>query len=69
MKSEPNKDFIMSYVYGTLGKNMGGYHALTHLIKDNLVEKVKPFTINGAISATGCSSFTPGSVVSTTTTN
>ena len=67
VKSEPNKDFIMSYVYGTLGKNMGGYHALTHLIKDNLVDKVRPFTINGAITATGCGSFTPGSVVSTTT--
>ena len=38
---------------------MGGYHALTHLIKENLVEKVKPFTIGGAIAGTGKPSYVP----------
>lgn len=59
LHDEPHKEFIMSYVYGTLGENMGGYHALTHLIKDNLVDKVKPFTISGAIASTGKASYVP----------
>ena len=59
LHDEPNTEFIMSYVYGTLGENMGGYHVLTHLIKDNLVEKVKPFTIGGAIAGTGKPSYVP----------
>ena len=59
LHDEPHKEFIMSYVYGTLGENMGGYHALTHLIKDNLVDKVKPFTISGAIASTGKTSYVP----------
>ena len=63
LMNEPHKEFIMSYVYGTLADNIGGYHCLTHLIKDNLVERVKPFTINGAIAGTGKESFIP---VSTT---
>merc|ERR1712124_184350 len=33
LAKEPDRDFIMSYVFGTLGSNMGGYHALTHLVK------------------------------------
>ena len=49
----PNKDFIMSYVFGTLGSNMGGYHALTHLVKDHLVDRPEPRTIMGAIASTG----------------
>jgi len=50
---EPDRDFIMSYVFGTLGSNMGGYHALTHLVKDHLVERPEPRTIMGAIASTG----------------
>merc|ERR1712118_431871 len=39
LAKEPDRDFIMSYVFGTLGSNMGGYHALTHLVKDHLVDR------------------------------
>lgn len=53
LRSEPNKEFIMSYVYGVLSKHMGGYHALTHLIKDQLVDPPRPLTVNGAIAGTG----------------
>jgi hypothetical protein len=63
LMDEPNKEFIMSYVYGTLGDNMGGYHCLTHLIKDNLVERVKPFTMAGAIAGTGKDGYIPVSTL------
>ena len=53
LAKEPDRDFIMSYVFGTLGSNMGGYHALTHLVKDHLVERPEPRTIMGAIASTG----------------
>jgi len=43
----------MSYVFGTLSSNMGGYHALTHLVKDQLVERPEPRTVMGAIASTG----------------
>ena len=59
LREDPDRQFIMSYVYGSLGKNMGGYHALTHLIKDNLVEPPEPRTIMGAIASTGMSSYIP----------
>jgi len=53
LAKEPDRDFIMSYVFGTLGSNMGGYHALTHLVKDHLVDRPEPRTIMGAIASTG----------------
>ena len=53
LAKEPDRNFIMSYVFGTLGSNMGGYHALTHLVKDHLVERPEPRTIMGAIASTG----------------
>ena len=53
LAKEPDRDFIMSYVFGTLGSNMGGYHALTHLVKDHLVERPEPRTVMGAIASTG----------------
>ena len=53
LAKEPDRDFIMSYVFGTLGSNMGGYHALTHLVKDHLVDRPEPRTIMGAIESTG----------------
>ena len=53
LATEPDRDFIMSYVFGTLGSNMGGYHALTHLVKDHLVDRPEPRTIMGAIASTG----------------
>ena len=56
---EPDKEFIMEYVYGSLSKNMGGYHALTHLIKDNLIEPPEPRTIMGAIASTGLQAYVP----------
>ena len=56
---EPDKEFIMEYVYGTLSKNMGGYHALTHLIKDDLIEPPEPRTTMGAIASTGIKSYMP----------
>ena len=59
LREDPDRNFIMSYVYGSLGKNMSGYHALTHLIKDGLVEPPEPRTIMGAIASTGMSSYIP----------
>ena len=53
LAKEPDRDFVLSYVFGTLSSNMGGYHALTHLIKDQLVERPEPRTIMGAIASTG----------------
>lgn len=52
----------MSYVYGTLGENVSGYHAMNHLIKDNLMERVEPRTIDGAIASTGVKSAVPVAV-------
>ena len=40
--NKPDDDFIMLYVYGSLLNNMGGYHALAHLIEDSLVGQVEP---------------------------
>ncbi len=57
--TRPNEEFVMNYVYGVLGKNMGGYHALTHLVKDNLVAQPAPRTIMDGISSTGLPSFLP----------
>jgi uncharacterized membrane protein YeaQ/YmgE (transglycosylase-associated protein family) len=62
LAKEPDRDFIMSYVFGTLGSNMGGYHALTHLVKDHLVDRPEPRTIMGAIASTGLQAFTPTSM-------
>jgi len=62
LAKEPDRDFIMSYVFGTLGSNMGGYHALTHLVKDHLVDRPEPRTIMGAIESTGLQAFTPTSM-------
>merc|ERR1712182_111871 len=62
LAKEPDRDFIMSYVFGTLGSNMGGYHALTHLVKDPLVDRPEPRTIMGAIASTGLQAFTPTSM-------
>jgi len=64
LAKEPDKPFIMKYVYGCLGKNMGGYHALTHLVKDGLVETPEPRTIMGAIASTGITSYVPTANVS-----
>ena len=62
LRSEPDKDFVLSYVFGVLGSNMGGYHALTHLVKDNLIEPPEPRTIMGAIASTGLQSYVPSYV-------
>merc|ERR1712072_163950 len=62
LAKEPDRDFIMSYVFGTLGSNMGGYHALTHLVKDHLVDRPEPRTIMGAIASPGLQAFTPTSM-------
>ena len=42
LAKEPDRDFIMSYVFGTLGSNMGGTRALTHLVRDHLVDRPEP---------------------------
>ena len=56
---EPDKRFIKDYVFGCLSNNMGGYHALSHLIKDDLVSPVRPWTANGAIESTGLKAYVP----------
>ena len=33
---------MLLYVYGSVVDGMSGYHALAHLIDDNLVQKVQP---------------------------
>jgi len=43
LAKEPDRDFVMSYVYGKLGPNMGGHHTLTHLIKDNLPSRAPAY--------------------------
>ena len=56
---------------------MGGYHALMHLVKDQLVDPCEPRTINSAIASTGVDTYLPigrsvdhdhGEVPSTSTT-
>lgn len=59
MLQEPDKRFIKDYVFGCLSKNMGGYHALNHLIKDALVAPVWPKTAKGAIESTGMKAYVP----------
>jgi len=59
LRSEPDRNFIMSYVFGVLSSNMGGYHALTHLVKDNLIEPPEPRTVMGAIASTGLQGYMP----------
>ena len=41
------------------GKHMGGYHALMHLVKDQLVDPCEPRTINSAIASTGVDTYLP----------
>ncbi len=57
---------------------MGGYHALMHLVKDQLVDPCEPRTINSAIASTGVDTYLPigrsvdhdhGEVPSTSTTS
>ena len=42
---------------------MGGYHALMHLVNDQLVDACEPRTIRGAIASTGVDTFMPVSGV------
>ena len=43
---KPDDDFILLYVYGSVVDGMSGYHALAHLVDDNLVQKVQPLEMS-----------------------
>lgn len=42
MGTKPEDNFLLQYVYGSLGSSMSGYHALSHLVGDNLTNKINP---------------------------
>lgn len=42
---------------------MGGYHALMHLVKDQLIDYCEPRTVSGAIAGTGVATFVPNVAV------
>jgi hypothetical protein len=40
-KREPDKEFLIEYVFGAIGPSMQEYHTLTHLLKDGLAAPLK----------------------------
>ena len=46
-KQKPDGPLLMEYVYGALGNNMNEIHQLTHLLQDQLSDRIRPVSIDG----------------------
>ena len=45
-KQKPDGPLLMEYVYGSLGDNMSEIHQLTHLMQDQLSDRIRPVSID-----------------------